>query len=238
MTLVQFGFLEALNYNFVSTNEDAINQIFQFVPMAVSGDIGSSDVQMQSIQPYDTSKSLSFITTLAMMYVPTDSISQLSIALHTPNSPLFNNADPRVQALMGYINTGIPLIAGQPMSDSTGPAGSQASSSTGQANGADPFGADAQNSGPANKSTTVIAVPLVAGAAVYGFAMIMVSRRYMQRRRRHQRASSISGAPAWAGSDNSTGSRVSRGSGNTSGRSVRTAQISAPVMSENSLGWN
>jgi hypothetical protein len=74
----------------------------------------------------------------------------------------------------------------------------------------------------------------------YGAAMILVARRFKKKRQSHRRSSSVqTGGDGWmSGPYNPENSRASQGSGDTSGRSVRTQQISAPVMSENSLGWN
>jgi hypothetical protein len=239
-TLVQFGFLEPLNYQFVSANEDAINQIFQFIPLAVQHGIDSVEVQMQSIQPYDTLKTLNYMTTLAMLYVPSDSIPQLTLALHSPGSNLYSNSDSRIQTLMTFINPGIPLLAGQAM-DVSAAAAAGATYTPGSTAGADPFSTDSQSNNPVNKSSAAIATPLAVGAVVYGCAMIFVARRYKQRRQKHRRASSLTGEPAWMTEARAynNGSRESHSSGgNSSGRgSARTQQISAPLTSSNSLGW-
>jgi hypothetical protein len=235
-TLIQIGFLEPLNYQFVSATEEAINQIFQFMPMAVTYGIDSTDVQMQSIQPYDTLKNLKYMTTLAMLYVPSGSVAQLSASLHNPSSALYLNPDDRVKTLMTFINPAIPLLAGQALDVSAANAAST-SYTPGSTNGADPFGPDAQSNPGVNTSSAAIATPLAVGAVVYGCAMIFVARRYKQRRQAHRRASSISGEPAWmtearAYNNASAGSRSSGGHS-----SARTQQISAPLTSSNSLGW-
>jgi hypothetical protein len=263
--LVQFGFLEPLNYNFVSGNEDAISQMFNFIPPAVTYTLSVNDIKMQSIQPYDTAKSLKYVTTLVMFYIPADSVSLLSIALHTPSSPLFNHPDARVKTLMTFINPSIPLIAGQQMGEVVSQAQASAAAYPGAANGADPFGTDSQITSPVNTTSAAIAAPVAIAGLVYGCAMILVARRYSQKRqKKHKRSSSVTGQPAWMadqsqmsqssqhsprtyahhvspgldGSQGSRDSRGSRGTGNTGDRSVRTQQISAPLTSANSLGWN
>jgi len=87
--------------------------------------------------------------------------------------------------------------------------------------------------------------------------MFLIARRYKKRKQSHRRSSSImsptqmrqSGSPALMGGAFMSGGRVSpggtvtndrnsRGSGRSAGNSARTQQISAPMMAENSLGWN
>ncbi|CAM6002787.1 unnamed protein product [Sphagnum balticum] len=91
----------------------------------------------------------------------------------------------------------------------------------------------------------------IGGSAVYGVAMFLIARRYKKRKQAHRRSSSLTGgemrqtgSPALMGGAYMSGGhtspghdRNSRGSGRT-GNSARTAQISAPMMAENSLGWN
>lgn len=131
-----------------------------------------------------------------------------------------------------------------------------------------PIGGDSGASQSVKGSSVGIGVGAVCGAAVYAAAMVYVARRYRKKRQGHQRASSVpttgemsqrspgqlsgggmgsyfmSGAngrrssptAGLMGSGRATGSRNSSGSSN--GRSVREQGISAPMMAENSLGWN
>jgi hypothetical protein len=244
-TLCQIGFTHELNYGFVSSNPSSAGQIFQFLPIgtAYGLTIDTISVKMYNIQPYDTSKSLGYITTLALLYVPSDQVNQLGVDLHTPNSPLYRHPDLTVRTLMSFINPAIPLIAGQPMDGSSsivnGAGGASVNGATatpGTTGGANPFGSDASNSAPAKASAVGIAGAVVCGVAVYGAAMALVARRYRKKRLAHRRASSTSNPQWMSGAD---GDRNSRGSNTSSqGRSIQTAQISAPVRTENSLGWN
>jgi hypothetical protein len=245
-TLIQIGFTHELNYAFVSSNPASAGQIFQFLPVGVKYGLNilptsadAKDTRMYNLQPYDTSKTMGYITTLALLYIPTEDLNQLAVDLHTPNSPLYQNPDPTVATLMSFINPTIPLIAGQVM-DGTVPAASTSSSAAaGVAGGAAPFGGDSQNSEPVRSSAVVVALPVAAGVILYGAAMALVARRYRKRRGAHSRSSSLSGGdPAWMSGARSGYSRNSRGSGSSQGRSIRTQQISAPVMAGNSLGWN
>jgi hypothetical protein len=241
-TLIQLGFYHELNYQFVSTNSGSASQMFDLVPKGLADGLGGVDIKMQSLQPYDTSKTMGYITTLALLYVPSGMIDQLSVDLHTPNSGLYQNTDPTVATLMSFVNPSIPLLAGQAIGDGSGGSGtSSPTTAPGASNGANPFGPDAANGEPVRTSAAAIAAPLAAGALAYGAAMILVARRYKKKRQSHRRSSSVlSGGDGYMSGAQSApaNSRDSRGSGGTSGRSIRTQQISAPVMSENSLGWN
>ncbi|KAF2430761.1 hypothetical protein EJ08DRAFT_588359 [Tothia fuscella] len=245
-TLVQIGFTHELNYAFVSSNPASASQIFTYLPSGVKFGLqvpkdsqDSKDTRMYNIQPYDTSKTMGYITTLALMYVASDMVNQLAVDLHTPNSPLYNNPDPTIATLMSFINPAIPLIAGQPMDGTaltTGPAASSASA--GAAGGGAPFGGDSQNSEKVKTSAVALGLPIAAGVVLYGAAMALVARRYRKRKGAHRRTSSLNSDPAWMSGAGSVTARNSHGSGSSQGRSIRTQQISAPVMAGNSLGWN
>ena len=137
-----------------------------------------------------------------------------------------------------------------------------AATAVGPAGEAAPIGGDSGSSNKVKSKSVGIVVGACAGAAVYAAAMIYVARRYRQKKKMgHQRASSVNTAPQMSqtpsggmggffmsganGRESSRGSaagsagRGSRTSGHSSnGRSVREQGISAPLMSENSLGWN
>jgi len=118
-----------------------------------------------------------------------------------------------------------------------------------------------QHSTPkATKNTVAIVLGASGAAAAYGVAMFFIARRYKKKKQSHRRSSSImsnsemrqSGSPAtlltganqfMSGGRSSpeygtNNDRNSRGSGRSAGNSARTQQISAPMMAENSLGWN
>ncbi|KAF2966370.1 hypothetical protein GQX73_g7202 [Xylaria multiplex] len=119
----------------------------------------------------------------------------------------------------------------------------------------------------AQKGTTAgIAIGALSVAGAYGAAMFVIARRYKRKKQRHQRSSSISavdemrqpGSPALMGgallsrdfssspgyapgygATNGGNMRNSQGSGRSgTNHSARTANISAPVGAQNSLGWN
>ena len=243
-TLVQVGFQHELNYAFVSSNSKCEQQIFTYVPPGIAYGLGidESEITMQSLQPYDTSKSNGWITTLALFYISSDLVNQLAVDVHTPNSGLYNNPNPTVNTLMNLIVPSIPLIARQTSDGGTQTGPGSASTSPGAAGGGAPFGGDAGNGQPVNPSAAAIAAPIATGGLLYGAAMVFVARRYKRKKQGHARSSSVgasssySNGAAWM--SGGRGVRTSHGSSSSQGRSVRTQQISAPVMAENSLGWN
>jgi hypothetical protein len=267
-TLIQIGFNYPLNYRFVVSSPVSVAQIFEFLPQGIaygltrngggeSGDgvgIPVDQVVMQSLQPSDTSQQLGYITTLAFAYIPSDLPPQLERALHTPISAIYRNPNPSVNTLMGMINPSWPILARGPLGSVPG-GGYNGPASTGAPGGdGTPLGGSASSSSSVKGTSIGIGVGVVAGAAVYGAAMFFVARRYKQRKQRHSRSSSIpahdpsdalmggalmSGGretPIHHGRTTPSNGRDSRGSGRSG--SARAQQISAPMMAENSLGWN
>jgi len=243
-TLCQIGFLSSLNYAFVSSNPQSASQIFTYTPAGIAYGLGipQDQVTMYSLQPLEPLKPGGYIVTLALFYVPTDLVNQLAIYLHTPSSALYQNPSATVYTLMSLINPLIPLLAGQPLDDSSATASSSATVSPGAAGGGAPFGGDSSYGSTGSPTAIAIAAPIAGGGLLYGAAMVFVARRYKRRRQSHQRTSSVpstgSGASGGVWAYGGRGARHSHGSGSSNGRSIRTQQISAPVMAENSLGWN
>jgi hypothetical protein len=259
-TLVQIAFLFPLNYKFVVSEWKSQVQIFQFLPQGIAEGLGISTEKaiMHSLEPYDTTTTLGYITTLALIYVPTNMVDKLRINLHTPLSAFYQNSDASVSTLMGLINTAIDIsvgstIAGGGVPGATGTdGGSAASPSSGSNNDDGIFNTNEQTSAGTKRAGSVagIAIGAAAAAAAYGAAMFFIARRYKKKRSLHRRSSSVmnpsemrqAGSPALMtgalGGRTTPGTdRNSRGSGRT-GNSARTAQISGPMMAENSLGWN
>ncbi|KAG9956782.1 hypothetical protein KCU78_g24713, partial [Aureobasidium melanogenum] len=122
-TLIQVGFTYGLNYPFVVSTAGSANQIFEYLPsgLAFGLNIDAAKVKMYALQPYDTTESLHYITTLALVYVPSDAVNQLQLDLHTSVATLYNNPDASTKTLMGMINPAIPMIPGaNGMSNSQG----------------------------------------------------------------------------------------------------------------------
>ncbi|KAF8858527.1 hypothetical protein BDZ45DRAFT_591112, partial [Acephala macrosclerotiorum] len=235
-------------------------QIFQYLPQGVADGLGLKQemVVMKSLIPMDTTQQLRFITTLAQMYIPSNMVSTLSLDIHIPTAAIYNNADQSINTLVSYINPAIPIMAGSTLgstSTSGTGSGSAATSSSASGNNNNVFDPQTQNTSSKVSGTTAgIALAAIGGSAAYGVAMFLVARRYKRRKTSHRRSSSVmnpsemrhSGSPALMGGAGAfmSGGRTtpghdrnSRGSGRT-GNSARTAQISAPMMAENSLGWN
>jgi hypothetical protein len=261
--MVQLGFLFPLNYKFVVDNSLSSAQIFQYLPQGIADGLGlrGDQIVMSSLIPLDTTQALGYVTTIALAYMPTNMVSTLALDLHIPASAIYNNPDVSVNTLMNYINSAIPLTPGSTLSGSavtgTG-SGTQATSTSNGNSGV--FNTVAQNTTPSAKATAAgAAVGAIGAAAAYGAAMFFIARRYKKRKQSHRRSSSLmnpsemrqSGSPALLGGANAfmsggrtstpgTGGndRNSRGSGRSNGNSARTQQISAPMMAENSLGWN
>lgn len=214
---------------------------------------------MQSLVPLDTNAQLGYITTLALAYIPENMVSTLGLDLHIPASALYNNAVPGIYSLMNFIDPAIPLTPGSTLtgSEATGTGSGNSATSTSSTNGG-VFNTAEQNASPSVvKSTAGIAAAAIGGAAAYGAAMFFIARRYKRKKQSHRRTSSLmnpsemrqSGSPALFGGGaimsggraspgGATHDRNSRGSGRSAGNSARTQQISAPMMAENSLGWN
>jgi hypothetical protein len=260
--LIQIGFKAQLNYNFVISNNLAIQEIFNDLPRGISYGLGIDikQVVMQSLQPYDTTATYGFITTVAMAYIPKGQVHTLADEITRSWTPLYGNPDAGVRTVMSVINPYFPLIPGGNLNNPSG-TGNPSSSTSAVVNQADPLANN--NSGSSVSGTTVgIGVGVAAGAALYGAAMFFVAKRYRKRKSLHRRSPSLidttsmaqshgemmtgAGAALMSGSRNGGSGeehpyygsgRNSRGSGR-SGASSRGRDISAPVMAENSLGWN
>jgi hypothetical protein len=244
-TLIQLGFNDLLPYPFVVNTLNSSSQILFFTPQGIQYalQIPGSQIVMNSIRPYDTTKSLGYITTLVLAYIPSDQVNPLSLALHAPNSRLYQQEDEPIRTLFSMLNPEIPLVVGEDGSGSTGTglssggaAGSGSNGGSGSgSSGSDQGGASSNSSSAVRGSSVGIGVGVVAGAAAYGAGMFYIARRYRKKRQGHQRSSSVpNGAMSEVGSGSLLGGRNSP----HSGRSNRTQMISAPVMAENSLGWN
>jgi hypothetical protein len=255
----QVCFKWPLNYPFVSAN-DGGNQIFHYLPQAIADglNISTSEVKNYGLKPLDTTQYQGFITTLAMFTIPKDLQTTLAAQLRNPADPFWHNKDSTVNDLTNLINTACPLAAGGRLPGEGGSsnvaADPEATTPGGSGEGGGAIGGDIGASRKINPTSAGIASGAIVGAIAYGAAMFFVARRYRNKRAAHQRSSSVpstsrmttgsipGGAAGWMhGARNgriTPGSRGSRGSDSSQGRSIRTQQISAPVMAENSLGWN
>lgn len=258
-TEVQIGFQWALNYPFVVSHPLSTTQIFTYLPIGIAEGLGLKPEQIvvKNLLPLDTTASLQFITTVGRVFIPTSMVDTLRIDLGIPVSPIYQNKDESVNTLMNYINPAIPFFPGSIMDPGTPPTETETSSSPSPPTGESGiFNAGAQQSQTASAKGTTAGIALAAcgGAAAYGATMFLLARRYKQRKQRSRRSESFyspsdargnsksrvageTGAMMSGGRLSPARDRDSRGSGRT-GNSARAAQISGPMMAENSLGWN
>ena len=244
-TLVRIGFLESLNYPFVVQNSVTVAQIFQVLPLAVSYalQIPGSEVTVRSLQPYPLSQ---YTATVALLWVPQDQVDSLQVQILATNSRLYSQSDATAQQLVDLIDPTIPLVAvssvgnaGTPAVGTSTPDGNSNLSNSG-ANSGSLDNVQSQNSSASSSSTgKQLAIGIGAAAAAIGYATLMFlgAKRFRRQSvqaqidRRHSRVSSITGeraaSPPLAHSY--------RSSGTSSGRGVRGQNISAPLMTENSL---
>jgi hypothetical protein len=249
--LIQIGFNGKLRYSFVATTPLSSSQVFLYVPQGLiyALEILGKDISMFAIQPYDNSASTGYIATVALAYIPTDKVDTLRMLLRSPLSKLYQQPNESVKTLFAMIDPSIPLVVGESgassgsgLSSGSGNSGSGSSSGgtgsgSGSGNNAD---AGASRSSTARASSVGIGVGVVCGAAAYGAGMFWVARRYRKKRQLHRRSNSTmeqTSESRGASSLFATGGRLSRNSQNSRG-SGRGQMISAPVMAENSLGWN
>jgi hypothetical protein len=249
-TLVQFGFNNFLKWSFVAATANSSAQILYYIPLGVQYalEIAVSEVSMYALVPYDTQQSLGYETTLAQFYIPSDQVEPLGLELHARNSRLYQQQDPSIKTLFDMINAEIPLVVGQPTGSGSSTSGSVPGTSGTSANAGNPTGggnsgdAGASSSGNSVRgSSAAIGAGAAVGAAAYAAAMFYVARRYRKRRQLHQRSSSVPSASPSEGGHASLFQTLSPNHArisHNSGQSNRTAMISAPVMAENSLGWN
>lgn len=262
-TLIQIGFNYSLNYQFVLDHAVTQQQIFSYLPNGIAYDLGidKSKVLMQRLQAINLTQTPghNYFATLAMAYIPSDMVDRLRLDLLAPPSLIYRNPDSSTNMLMAMIDPAFGILADQPYragSSGTYPSGNAGTSSSTTPGDGAPLGGNTDSSSSVKGTSVGIGVGVVAGAAVYGAAMFFVARRYRRRRQGHYRSRSLidtgdmvqtSGAGASAalmsggrgeGWRSVTPGYDGRDSRN-SGRSGSTrAQISAPVMAENSLGWN
>ena len=255
----QVGFRKGLNYKFVAEN-DGGNQIFLYLKMAIADSLrlDEKDVINYGLKAADTWDTLGWGQTLAVFMIPGPLNDTLRQMIVQPASAFYNNKNDTVNTLTSLVDpTTFSEYSPKQPGNANNVNNPEASATNGPAQGG-PVGGDMAASRPINGTSAGVAAGAVMGALAYGAAMFFVARRYRKKRLAHKRSSSIPsssrytygsvgglGNNAWmSGARNGRltpglpGSRGSRGSDSSNGRSVRTQQISAPVMAENSLGWN
>ena len=266
--MVQIAFLRPLNYPFVISHIPAIEQIYNYLPIGIAYglNVDVSNITMHSLQPYDTTATQGFITTVAYAFIPSDMVDLMVLQVSNP-AARFHHYPPetsQVYQLILYVNPTFPVRAPASADGGAGSntAGGPNPSPSTILNVVDPLNNGSGSSSTVNPMSIGIGFAVVGGAALYGAAMFFVARRYRKRRSLHGRSSSIidtssmaqshgemmtgAGAALMSGGRGHSGDhetayygtsgRSSRGSGRSG--SSRGRDISAPVMAENSLGWN
>jgi hypothetical protein len=101
-----------LNYAFVAQNLTRIAQIFKLMssPIAAALNIDRAEIFLQCLEPRDTIAEVGFITTLAMMYIPTYTVSTLRLLLLDPSSSFFQDPDPASRELTKTIDFSISEV--------------------------------------------------------------------------------------------------------------------------------
>ncbi|POS85815.1 hypothetical protein EPUL_006462 [Erysiphe pulchra] len=262
---IQIGFEWALNYPFVVSHPLSTTQIFTYLPIGIADGLGlkPDQIVVKNLLPLDTTAELQFITTVARVFIPSSMVDTLRVDLGIAASPIYQNPDESVNTLMNYINPAIPFFPGAVLDPGVTPTGSDTRNTQTTTPGeAGVYNSDTQQpQTPSARGTTAgIAIAACGGAAAYGAAMFLLARRYKYRQQQQKRPSSMDYSSE-AGEDfprvvnsvnfgDATGAlmsggrisptthdRHSKGSGRT-GNTTRNAQISAPMMAENSLGWS
>ncbi|KAJ5543104.1 hypothetical protein N7535_005533 [Penicillium sp. DV-2018c] len=244
--LLQLGFNGQLPWSFVATTPLSSSQIFNYTPQAIEfalPTLSSKELPvMFALEPYYNWQATGYNATLAIFYFPRDKVDALRALKVNPNSALYNQKSESIQSLMSMVDSTIPLefSGNRPNGKSDSVGGHGDGGNTDDSDGGNNNNGDGSaGSSKAKASSVGIGVGVVAGAAAYGAGMFWVARRYRKRKQLHQRSSStveqMSQGGSAAGSLFAGGSRApSHGSRGT----ARSQMISAPVMAENSLGWN
>ena len=257
---ISVAFRYPLNYLFVYNNTVSQEQIFHYIPLGISYglEIETSQIIMKNLQASDTYKDVGYVTTLALAWIPEGLVDNLALLVSTSVSRFYRNPDNSTAFLLSMINTAIPITSNNGTDGASGAYGNIPSDTNPAKTAGAPIGGDIGNSEHVRASAAGIGVGVACGAAAYGAAMFFVARRYKKRRQSHLRSPSMFSSPVMshAGPDAGAGAALmsgamgersaspyydndgragSRGSGR-SGSSRH--QISAPVMAENSLGWN
>jgi signaling mucin MSB2 len=244
--LIRIGFLQSLNYPFVVQSSVTVAQIFEILPLAGSYalEIPQTDVTVRSLEPFSVSQ---YTATSALMWVPIDLVDELQVQILASNSRLYSQSNPTAQQLVDAIDPTIPLLVDGNTGNSGGSQqGSSSAGGSSSLSNSGAIGGSLDNGQPQDGSTSssligkqvAIGIGAAVAALAYAVLMFLCARRFRRQgaqaqanRRTHSRVSSITGerpiSPRFAQSY--------RSSGSSGGRGVRGQNISAPLMTENSL---
>lgn len=264
---IYIGFRKTLNWNFVHSNVNASWQIFYYLrkDLLETYNLDPSQCEVTRLVAQPTTD---YVATVAELYFVDSLVGILYQDLLVRSSPIYRNGDPLTRDLSEQIDPNIVDLLGRgggpgkPTGSATPTGGTDSPGGGNGGSGNDAF--DNNNTGDQSgrqKATTAgIAVGAFGLSVMYGAAMFIVARRYKRKRQGHRRSSSVAGSqnssemrynaagsPALMGGAllsrdlsnyGGAGGRNSHGSGRSGANSGRTANISAPVAAENSLGWN
>jgi len=261
--LIRLGFRYQLNYPWVVAHAESSAQIFEYIPKGLNFGLDIQVAKAYSLKPFDARSTSGYIATLVLAYIPKDKFDKLDQDRLLPTSDFNNNPVPHIKMLLDLLDPSIPLLASEEdLNGNAGNAGGPGSKDINSDTGTDNGGAIGRQAGNSNRNLVSVVGGSMAAAIVYAGAMFFVARRYRRRRAaaRHNRADSISrssspgsdptgalmssraDAPAFmtgAGGYGATTLANKRGSDSSGGRaSAKTANISGPVMNQNTLGWS
>jgi hypothetical protein len=196
-TPIQISFGYGFNYEWIAAQSMAAAQLFSLLPQAIAFDrsLSTDDVVMKSIVPYDTTAQLGFITSQAILYIPTSSVELLRLDHKIPSSALYTNPNSLVYNMTSQINPAIDILIGSTLdgSSTTSTDGSSPSSSSSSGDSNDAFGSSSSGDQTSQQKGTTAAIAMggIAVAGAYGAAMFIIARRYKRKKQRHQRTSSV-----------------------------------------------
>lgn len=226
-TLVEIGFTQALNYEFVVSNALSTAQILTFLPEAVSYalNISAASVFSNSLRPYPKD---GYNATVAYLVIPSSETSVLEAAWNDTMSALYEQPNSSVQTLVVLIDTSIPLFLSSTTRTSPGTSGGGSTSTSKPKADTASYGGLADVN-TATSTSTVHNVTKIAGigfgaaaaAGAYGSLMFLIARR---RRLQNNQPRRFSRVPSMAGSAAAITSRYGG------------VAISGPMNPENSLG--
>jgi signaling mucin MSB2 len=243
--LVRIGFLQSLNYPFVVQNSVTVAQIFEVLPIAgaYALQVNESDITVRSLEPYAVSE---YTATSALVFIPVDDVNDLQLQILAINSRLYSQNDPTAQQLVDLIDTTIPLLTDGSSSATTDSNGGVAGSGSAGLSNQGAIGGSLDNSQSQDTTSSpslsgkqaAIGIGAAVAAILYAALMFLGARKFRKQssqaqlnRHHHSRVSSITGerpiSPPFTQSF--------RSSGSSGGRGVRGQNISAPLMTENTL---
>lgn len=237
--LITIGFKSELNYRFVVDHALSSAQIFQYLTPALLYPFGNAEeyenVFVKRLVPY-TADGIDYAITVAEVYFPRDSINAIAQFIITPESLLYRNPDPTQKTLANLIDSRIPLKG----LDTGANSGSRYGASNTIQNGSlDSSSGSAVNNGG---QIAGIAVGSAAACGIYMSLMLLLFKRYKQKKNGLMLPDSESDIGSEADNDRSSSfsALFNRSSGSGSGSGTASGErpkISTPVNASNSLGW-